>query len=148
MIPFCRWKSNSPSKVEKSHLYSISELSIWLVANTFDPTVVQHMTTYFSILEKVKGSSLRLTKLDDEIYDHLMETFPDFDPAATINEDEMKSKAGKDKWRPFLMAYEKKVDDYNFGTMLRNSPKVEYEQDNTIFGRCPIFLWSERVIDY
>jgi hypothetical protein len=58
---------------------------------------------------------------------------PDFDPAATIDENEMKSKAGKEKWRKFMMAYEKLVDDYNFGTMLRTSPKVEYEQDTTIF---------------
>ena len=100
----------------------------------FAVKVVQHMSTYWSILEKVKGSSLRLTKIDQEIYDHLMETFPDFDPAATINEDDMKSKAGKDKWRPFMMSYEKKIDDYNFGTMVRNSPKVEYDEDTTIFG--------------
>lgn len=46
----------------------------------------------------------------------------------------MKSKAGKEKWRAFMMEYEKKVDDYNFGTMLRNSPKVEYEEESTIFG--------------
>ena len=100
----------------------------------FAVKVVQHMSTYWSILEKVKGSSLRLTKIDQEIYDHLMETFPDFDPAATINEDDMKSKAGKDKWRPFMMSYEKKIDDYNFGTMVRNSAKVEYDEDTTIFG--------------
>jgi len=99
----------------------------------FAVKVVQHMSTYWSILEKVKGSALRLTKIDQEIYDHLMETFPDFDPAAPINEDEMKSKAGKDKWRPFMMSYEKKIDDYNFGTMVRNSPKVEYDEDTTIF---------------
>jgi hypothetical protein len=100
----------------------------------FAVKVVQHMTTYWAILEKVKGSALRLTKMDDDIYNHLMETFPDFDPAATIDEDEMKSKAGKDKWRPFMMSYEKKIDDYNFGTMLRSNPKEEYEQNNTIFG--------------
>jgi hypothetical protein len=99
----------------------------------FAVKVVQHMTTYWAILEKVKGSALRLTKMDDDIYNHLMETFPDFDPAATIDEDEMKSKAGKDKWRPFMMSYEKKIDDYNFGTMLRSNPKEEYEQNNTIF---------------
>lgn len=93
------------------------------------------MATYWSILEKVKGSSLRLTKMDQEIYDHLMETFPDFDPAATIDEDKMKSKEGKDKWRPFMMSYEKKIEDYNFGTMVRNDPKAEYEEDNTIFGQ-------------
>lgn len=92
------------------------------------------MQTYWSILEKVKGSSLRLTKIDDEILEHLKEAFPEFDPAATINEDEMKSKTGKQRWRDFMMQYEKKIDDYNFGTMVRNSPKVEYEQDTTIFG--------------
>lgn len=63
-----------------------------------------------------------------------MKDFPEFDPAATINEDEMKSKTGKERWRNFLMTYEKKVDDYNFGTMLRANPKWEYGQDETIFG--------------
>ncbi|KAF4120391.1 Pfam:DUF579 [Geosmithia morbida] len=99
----------------------------------FAVKVVQHMATYWSILEKVKGSSLRLTKMDDDIYNHLMETFPHFDPSKTIDEDEMKSKEGKAKWRPFLMAYEKTIEDYNFGTMLRNNPGVEYEERNTIF---------------
>jgi hypothetical protein len=93
------------------------------------------MSTYWAILEKMPGSKLRLTKLDDEIYDHLLADFPEFDPAKTIDEDEMKSKAGKERWRKFMMAYEKKVEDYNFGTMLRTDPKHEYEQDTTIFGK-------------
>lgn len=72
--------------------------------------------------------------MDDDIYAHLKAEFPEFDPAATINEEEMKSKSGKERWRKFMMAYDKKVDDYNFGTMLRTSPSVEYEKDTTIFG--------------
>lgn len=92
------------------------------------------METYWAILEKVRGSSLRLTKLDDEIYEHLKTDFPEFDTAATINEDEMKSKSGKERWRKFMMAYEKKVDDYNFGTMMRTNAKFEYGRDETIFG--------------
>ncbi|CAM1508558.1 Fc.00g054060.m01.CDS01 [Cosmosporella sp. VM-42] len=103
------------------------------IEKQFAVKVVQHMSTYWSILERVKGSALRLTKIDDDIYDHLKVDFPDFDPAATIDEDEMKSKAGKERWRKFMMAYEKKVDDYNFGTMVRNNPKAEYDQDTTIF---------------
>jgi hypothetical protein len=90
--------------------------------------------TYWSILEKVPGSQLRLTKIDDEIYEHFKAEFPDFDPAATIDEDQMKSKEGKEKWRNWINQYEKKIDDFNFGTMLRANPKTEYEQDNTIFG--------------
>jgi Polysaccharide biosynthesis len=72
--------------------------------------------------------------MDDDIYAHLKEVFPDFDPAAPIDEDEMKSKAGKDKWRPFMMAYEKKIDDYNMGTLLRSRADCEYEENTTIFG--------------
>jgi hypothetical protein len=98
------------------------------------------METYWAILGKVRGSALRLTRLDDEIYEHLKTDFPEFDPAATIDEDEMKSKQGKERWRKFMMAYEKKIDDYNFGTMMRTNPKFEYGREETIFGAfrsCP-----------
>lgn len=103
------------------------------IEKQFAVKVVQHMTTYWSILERMRGSKLRLTKIDDEIHEHFKKEFPDFDPAATINEDEMKSKAGKEKWRNFIMAYEKRIDDYNFGTMLRASPATEYSEKETIF---------------
>lgn len=99
------------------------------------------MSTYWTLLEGIRGSKLRLTKMDDEIYEHFKSEFPEFDPSETIDEDEMKSKAGKDKWRNFMMQYEKKVDDYNFGTMLRTNPKYEYGEKETIFGT-PTFLDS------
>jgi hypothetical protein len=104
------------------------------IEKQFAVKAVQQMMTYWSILEKMRGSKLRLTKIDDEIYEHFRKEFPDWDPAATINEDEMKSAKGKEKWRNFVNEYEEKVDDYNFGTMLRNSPKVEYSEEDTIFG--------------
>ena len=90
--------------------------------------------TYWSILERMPGSKLRLTKMDDEIYEHFNKEFPDFDLKATIDEDEMKSKQGKEKWRNFMNQYEKKVDDFNFGTMLRANPTFEYGEKETIFG--------------
>ncbi|KAL3466069.1 putative polysaccharide biosynthesis protein [Aspergillus heterothallicus] len=99
----------------------------------FAVKAVEHLMTYWSILEKVPGSQLRLTKIDDEIYEHFKSEFPEFDPAATIDEDQMKSKEGKEKWRNWINQYEKKVHDFNFGTMLRANPKTEYEQENTIF---------------
>ncbi|KAI1111055.1 DUF757-domain-containing protein [Nemania sp. NC0429] len=103
------------------------------IEKQFAVKAVQHLETYWAILQKVKGSLLRLTKLDNEILEHLKTDFPEFDPAAPIVEGEMKSKTGKERWRKFIMVYEKKVDDYNFGTMLRTSPKFEYDQDTTIF---------------
>ncbi|KAL9611483.1 MAG: hypothetical protein Q9167_003881 [Letrouitia subvulpina] len=99
----------------------------------FAVKAVQHMTTYWAILEKMRGSQLRLTKIDDEIYEHFRRDFPEFDPKETIDEDKMKSKEGKEKWRKFMLAYEKKIDDYNFGTMLRSNPKFEYGEKETIF---------------
>lgn len=97
-------------------------------------TAVEHLMTYWAILEKVRGSSLRLTKMDDEIYESFMADFPDFDPAATVIEDEMKSKAGKEKWRNWINKFEKKIDDFNFGTIIRTHADAEYDQDTTIFG--------------
>ena len=96
--------------------------------------VVEHMSTYWSILEKLPGSKLRLTKYDDEILEHFNKEFPDFDLKATINEDDMKSKEGKEKWRNFINAYEKKIEDYNFGAMVRANPAFEYDEKGTIFG--------------
>ena len=58
-----------------------------------------HAQTYWNILQRRRGSELRLTKIDDEILAHLYLTFPDFDPAQEIDEDQMKSKDGKAKWR-------------------------------------------------
>ena len=92
------------------------------------------MTTYWAILEKMKGSQLRLTKMDDEIYEHFKKEFPEFDPKETVDEDKMKSKEGKEKWRNFMMTYEKAIEDYNFGAMLRSNPKFEYTEKETIFG--------------
>jgi hypothetical protein len=101
----------------------------------FAVKAVQHMMTYWSILEKMPGSKLRLTRMDDEILAHLRADFPDFDPAATVDENEVKSPAGKERWRKFVMVYEKgekKVEDYNFGTMLRKSAKTEYGEKETM----------------
>jgi hypothetical protein len=90
------------------------------------------METYWNILEKVKGSSLRLTKFDDEIYAHFQKDFPEIDVSGTLDQDALKSKEGKERWRKFMNEYENKVDDYNFGTMLRDSPKAEYGPDTTM----------------
>ncbi|MCJ1327637.1 hypothetical protein MMC10_004308 [Thelotrema lepadinum] len=100
----------------------------------FAVKAVQHMATYWSILEKMRGSQLRLTKIDNDILEHFQKDFPEIDVAETIDEEKMKSKEGKERWRKFMMSYEKKIDDYNFGTMLRSNAKFEYGEKETIFG--------------
>jgi hypothetical protein len=96
-------------------------------------TAVQQMQTYWSLLSKIRGSQLRLTKMDDEIYTHLQLVFPEFDPAAPVDEDAMKSAAGKAKWRDFINKYENLVADYNFGTLVRRAPSMEYGEKETMF---------------
>lgn len=64
----------------------------------------------------MRPSTLRLTKLDDEIYQDMEETFPELrvteeDKAggvAKIDEERMKSDEGKKKWRDFIGKYENK----------------------------------------
>ncbi|KAI9845187.1 MAG: hypothetical protein M1838_001848 [Thelocarpon superellum] len=103
------------------------------IEKQFAVKAVEHMSTYWGILEKMRASQLRLTKLDEDIYQHLKTDFPEFDPRQTIDENEMKSKSGKERWRKFMMAYEKRVADYNFGTLLRRDAKWEYGEKETIF---------------
>lgn len=91
------------------------------------------MLTYWKILESMPGSKLKLTKYDDEIYTKFREHFPDFDARARINEDDMKSAQGKEKWRGFIKLYEDRVEDFNFGTMLRADAGKEYNEEDTIF---------------
>ncbi|KAJ8098841.1 putative polysaccharide biosynthesis protein [Lipomyces tetrasporus] len=106
------------------------------IEKQFAVKAVMQAQTYWNLLEKVKGSTLRLTRLDDEIYEHFIKDFPEYDSAdavAEINEDDMKSPKGKDRWRKFMNTYEKTVHDFNFGTLLRTGSKDEYEEKTTIF---------------
>lgn len=64
----------------------------------------------------MRPSTLRLTKLDDEIYQHMEEAFPDLrvtDEDKTggvlhVDEEKMKSVKGKQEWRDFIQKYEGK----------------------------------------
>jgi hypothetical protein len=47
----------------------------------------------------------------------------------------MKSTNGKEIWRNWIMKYEKRVNDYNFGTLLRKNVDGDYTEENTMFGK-------------
>jgi hypothetical protein len=53
---------------------------------------------------------VRRRRYDDEIFEHMMREFPDFaaEPHAglvALDEEWMKSKEGKERWRTFINAY-------------------------------------------
>lgn len=99
-----------------------------------------YMQTHWNLLESRRGSELRLTNIDEEIYLDFRDKFPDFDPSQPLDEDQMKGK-DKEKWRKFITPYENRVKDFNFGTMLRRDPKTEYGEAETIFGMLHLSIY-------
>lgn len=106
------------------------------IEKQFAVKAVQQMEVYWKLLGAIPGTKLKLTQYDDEIVEEFFASFPEYkDPAKlkVINEEELKSAAGKSKWRDYLKKFEDKVEDYNFGTLIRTDSSKEYDQDNTIF---------------
>lgn len=67
------------------------------------------------------NSSIDLCRLDDEIYEDFQASFPEMAEAENlksvqkIDEEEMKSAAGKEKWRNFINKYENKGESTAYG---------------------------------
>jgi len=79
-----------------------------------------------------------LTKIDDEIYEDIQSKFPELfanDARGIANADEelMKNRENKLRWRNFIEGYRLKINDYNFGSLLRTNCADEYSEENTIF---------------
>ncbi|CAB4254307.1 similar to Saccharomyces cerevisiae YPL225W Protein of unknown function that may interact with ribosomes, based on co-purification experiments [Maudiozyma barnettii] len=106
------------------------------IERQFAVVAVEQAETYWNILTKIKGSKLRLTKFDNDIYDTFIEHFPEYKDVERVKnfkEEELKSKEQKVKWRKFCGEFEENIEDYNFGTLLRTSSNDEYGQEGTIF---------------
>ncbi|KZT11818.1 DUF757-domain-containing protein [Laetiporus sulphureus 93-53] len=108
------------------------------IEKQFAVKAVEHAQTYWNLLEKVPPKELRLTKLDDEIFEHTMKDFPElaednYAKLVKLDEEWMKSPEGKERWRQFIQQYEKKVKDYNFGSLIRTDAREEYGEKSTIF---------------
>ncbi|KAJ6464193.1 DUF757-domain-containing protein [Mycena vitilis] len=108
------------------------------IEKQFAVKAVEQAQTYWNLIEKVDPKELKLTKLDDEIYEDTLKTFPelaenDYAKLVKLDEDAMKSPEGKERWRVFIDSYKKKVKDYNFGSLIRTDARQEYGENNTIF---------------
>ncbi|KAK7056613.1 hypothetical protein VNI00_002330 [Paramarasmius palmivorus] len=108
------------------------------IEKQFAVRAVEQAQAYWNLLGKVPPKDLKLTQIDDEIFDDLMKTFPELaepphEKLAKLDEDWMKSKEGKERWRNFINRYEKKVQDFNFGCLVRIYAAGEYNENNTMF---------------
>ncbi|ORY23987.1 putative polysaccharide biosynthesis protein [Naematelia encephala] len=102
---------------------------------SFAVKTVEHLEAYEKLITGIPPHKLKLTPLDDELHSHLLEIFPEFkfeDALRNLDEDDMKSARGKERWRSFIMPYEKKLKDYNFGTLVRRDAERGYTEDNAI----------------
>eukprot|EP00835_Amoeboradix_gromovi_P002224 NODE_121_length_18880_cov_0.205687.p9 type:complete len:146 gc:universal NODE_121_length_18880_cov_0.205687:11201-10764(-) len=91
---------------------------------------LHHAETYENLISAIKGSSLKLTKWDQEIYEAFKETFE-------MNVDILdpkwfKAEEYKLKWRDFIKLFEK-VNEYNFGSLVRIDCTKGYTEENTLF---------------
>ncbi|ODQ82880.1 hypothetical protein BABINDRAFT_159375 [Babjeviella inositovora NRRL Y-12698] len=106
------------------------------IERQFAVKAVQHVEAYWNLLSAIPGSKLKLTPHDNEIFETLLQDFPEFlnpEYVKNVNEAEMKGALGKERWRKFMAKFEGKVEDYNFGTIMRTKSDEEYTQDGTIF---------------
>ncbi|KAK0499012.1 DUF757-domain-containing protein [Armillaria luteobubalina] len=115
-------------KFDAQNAQNLVEVAEDFTGHRFAVKAVEQAQVYWNLLEKIPPRQLRLTKLDDEIFEHTLKTFPEmtsepYDKLIKLDEDWMKSKEGKERWRVFIQTYEKKIQDYNFGSLIRTDSR-------------------------
>nr|XP_054765427.1 protein PBDC1-like [Lytechinus pictus] len=91
-----------------------------------------HAETYFNLVSSVDSTVLKLTKHDDEIFQHFKHDFPDM-KIDIIDPEDLKSDKSKAKWRVFCNHFDGTVDNFNYGTLLRLNVSEDYSESNSIF---------------
>lgn len=71
--------------------------------------------------------------IDAEILKDFEENFPEIN-VEHLDENDFKTPAAKEKWRLFINKYEKRVNEYNFGSLIRIDCRDDYTEQNTMFG--------------
>jgi len=91
----------------------------------------KYAETHFKLISAFDPSKLRLTKYDDQVYRMFKRYFKTF-KIDVIESGELKDEESKARWRPFCEMFKGKVEDFNFGTLLRVNCSKGYSEDNTI----------------
>lgn len=94
---------------------------------------LEHAETYHKLLCEVQPATLRLTRIDDDLYSDFRKTFPDMNIAHLSPEDINSNEAIKKLWRDFIMPYEKRVSHYNFGSLIRLDVTKGYTEHSSYF---------------
>ncbi|KAL8609320.1 hypothetical protein ACOMHN_048876 [Nucella lapillus] len=89
-----------------------------------------HADVYLNLISSVDPSCLQLSPFDDELYTKFRKNFPDM-KIDVIDEKEMKSGLKKLAWREFIEGFKGRVDEYNFGTLIRLDCTKGYSEENS-----------------
>lgn len=93
----------------------------------------EHAETFLNLIKKIDGKNLRLTKIDDDLYKDFREKFPNVNVRDIDELSDFKSARAKENWREFIQRYESKVEDYNFGTIVRLHALDDLDEANSMF---------------
>lgn len=91
----------------------------------------RHAETYQRLLSSVQASSLRLTKIDDQLYSSFRSHFTQLD-INRLDVDLIKSAEGKERWREFCNLFEGQVEDWNMATLLRIDASGDVSEENSV----------------
>ncbi|CAI2736970.1 unnamed protein product [Dicrocoelium dendriticum] len=92
---------------------------------------IEHAKAHLNLVCSVRDpSTLRLTKMDDAIYDEFCSHFPELD-VDLICEAKLKSEESKKVWREFCGKFSSQLEDYNFATLFRLDASKGYSEQNT-----------------
>ncbi|XP_078488227.1 protein PBDC1 [Ciona intestinalis] len=97
---------------------------------------------HYNLITSVDPTYLQLSKEDDLIYRQFRKSFPDLD-IAHLHEDDLKTAKSKEEWRMFCNKFDGVIQDFNYGTLLRLDPLMEYGESNTLFATRIQFLAIE-----
>ncbi|KGG52036.1 hypothetical protein DI09_21p80 [Mitosporidium daphniae] len=116
----------SVASVNAENVSNLSEIE-----KQWSVKAMQHAEVYFKLINNTNPSTLRLTRIDDELYSDFRSHFPDMDVDLLTPEVINATPAIKEKWRNFLMPYQHRIANFNFGTLLRLSAAHDYTEKNT-----------------
>jgi len=107
------------------------------IEQQFAVVCMEFAEKHFKLISNIQASKLpRMTQFDDEILAGFEQHFPELannDKLKKLSEDELKNPKAKERWREFMHHFEKKVQDFNFGTLIRSDCTEDYTESNSFF---------------
>jgi hypothetical protein len=84
---------------------------------------------------------ISLFRFDNHLYETLKHMFPNMN-LRVLELEELKSEQAKTIWREFITKFEKHIQDFNFGTLIRLDCALPYTEENSTLGERGIPIYD------